>query len=153
LIGHAKILSSNELEVDDHTKVLAQRIVIAAGSQLEVPGDRFTPVSDPVINDQVGKVLASELTLTSNTAVESVVRTGNGVKITYKEKGMLISSELDYLLTATGRRSNLDSLNLQAAGITLDERRIPQFNLATGKTKNSTLFIAGDVSNTHPLLH
>jgi len=207
LFGHAKFLSSNELQVDDHTKVLAKRIVIAAGSRPAVPGpwyaledrllinddvfswdalpesvavvgtgvigmeisqalsrlgvkrhlfsvgDKFGPVSDPVINDEVGKVLASELTLSSDATVESVVRTDKGVEITYKEKGVLSTSEFDYLLAATGRRSNLDSLNLQAAGIALNERGIPKFNLATGQIENSTLFIAGDVSNAHPLLH
>ena len=62
-------------------------------------------------------------------------------------------AEFACLLAATGRRSNLDELNLNEAGVTLNERGMPAFNEATGQIEDKPLFIAGDVSNAHPLLH
>lgn len=207
LIGQAKFLSAHELQVDDHTKVIAKRIVIAAGSRPTVPGpwysledrllinddvfawntlpesiavvgtgvigmeisqalsrlgvrthlfgvgDQFGPISDPVVNEQVKKYFASELTLSSNAAVETVARTGMGIEITYRENDELKTGKFDYLLAATGRRSNLDSLDLAEAGIALDDRGLPSFKLTTGQIEDSAIFIAGDVSNAHPLLH
>lgn len=53
LLGYAKFLDNNTLQVDDHTKVVAKRIVIATGSRPAYPavwnelGDRL------VINDDV----------------------------------------------------------------------------------------------------
>ncbi len=207
LIGKAKFLSAHELQVDDHTKVIAKRIVVAAGSRPAVPppwyaledrllvnddvfawdslpesvavvgtgvigmeisqalsrlgvrthlfgvGNQFGPISDPVINSEAKKFLEGELELSGDASVEAVSRTDTGIEITYKENDELKTASFDYLLAATGRRSNLDSLNLQAAGITLNERGIPKFSLATGQIEDTAIFIAGDVSNAHPLLH
>ena len=85
--------------------------------------------------------------------MESVSRTEAGVEIVYAAGGVKNTISTDYLLAATGRRSNIDSLDLPAAGIKVNATGIPEFNLATGQVGDSTIFIAGDVSNAHPLLH
>lgn len=207
LIGKAVFTGANELQVDEHTKVVAKRIVIAAGSRPMIPkpwyelgdrllinddifawddlpesiavvgtgvigmeisqalarlgvkthllgvGDKFGPLSDPVVNAAMKEVLGAELQLSSDAMVESVARTDNGIELSYREDGELHTAEYDYLLAATGRRSNLDGLNLEAAGIELDEKGVPEFDDATGQIAGSHIFIAGDVSNAHPLLH
>lgn len=116
-------------------------------------GDQFGPISDPAVNAQMKNVLQSELTLSSDAMVNEVIKTESGVDISYTEDGEQKHGTFDYLLAATGRRSNLDSLNMHLAGITLDERGNPAFNDATGQIEDSHIFIAGDVSNAHPLLH
>jgi dihydrolipoamide dehydrogenase len=202
LIGKAVFTGANELQVDDHTKVIAKRIVIAAGSRPMVPGpwyelgdrllinddvfawddlpksiavvgtgvigieisqalarlgvkthllgvgDKFGPLSDPEMNAVMKDVLGSELRLSSDATVESVSRTQNGVELNFREAGEMHTAQYDYLLAATGRKSNLD-----AAGIELDEKGIPDFDDATGQIEGGHIFIAGDVSNAHPLLH
>jgi dihydrolipoamide dehydrogenase len=207
LIGKAVFTGANELQVDDHTKVIAKRIVIAAGSRPMVPGpwyelgdrllinddvfawddlpksiavvgtgvigieisqalarlgvkthllgvgDKFGPLSDPEMNAVMKDVLGSELRLSSDATVESVSRTQNGVELNFREAGEMHTAQYDYLLAATGRKSNLDALNLAAAGIELDEKGIPDFDDATGQIEGGHIFIAGDVSNAHPLLH
>jgi dihydrolipoamide dehydrogenase len=207
LIGKAVFTGANALQVDEHTKVIAKRIVIAAGSRPLVPGpwnelgdrllinddvfvwddlpesiavvgtgvigieisqalarlgvkthllgvgDKFGPLSDPKLNRVMKDVFDSELQLSSDAMVESVARTETGVELSYREDGELRTGQYDYLLAATGRRSNLDGLNLAAAGIELDERGVPDFDDATGQVADSHIFIAGDVSNAHPLLH
>lgn len=205
--GKAVFVGANELMIDGHTKVIAKRIVIAAGSRPAVPppwyelgdrllinddvfewdelpesiavvgtgvigleisqalsrlgvrthllgvGNQFGPISDPVVNEAMKDVLAAELILFPDALVESVFRTEKGVEISYREGDVTRKAHYDFLLAATGRRSNLDSLNLQEAGIKLDEKGFPDFNDATGQIEDSTIFIAGDVSNAHPLLH
>lgn len=207
LAGKAVFTGPNELLVDDHTKVIAERIVIAAGSRPMVPGpwydlgdrllinddvfawddlpdsvavvgtgvigmeisqalsrlgvrthllgvgNQFGPISDPIINSAMKDVLESELQLSADAFVESVKRTPDGVELSYSEAGEIQVAHYDYLLAATGRRSNLDSLNLEAAGLELDEMGVPEFDDATGQITGTSIFIAGDVSNAHPLLH
>ena len=207
LHGKAQFVSANELQVDDHTRVLAKRIVIAAGSRPAVPppwyelgdrllinddvfewddlpssvavigtgvigmelsqalarlgvkvtllgvGNQFGPVSDEIVNSAIGEHLATELQLEADAMVEKVERTNDGVLVHYKNEAGTHSLEVDYLLAATGRRSNLDQLNLQAAGVELNDFGVPNFDDSTGQIDDSTIFIAGDVSNAHPLLH
>ena len=207
LIGKARFVGPHELVVDDHTRVVAERIVIATGSRPAVPppwydledrllitddvfdweslpnsiavvgtgvigmeisqalsrlgvethllgiGNQFGPVSDPIVNAAVEEMLADELQLAADAAVDSVSRTENGVELRYRENGQEHLLEVDYLLAATGRRSNIDFLALENAGLELDERGFPSFNAATGQVESSHIFIAGDVSNAHPLLH
>jgi dihydrolipoamide dehydrogenase len=207
LIGKAKFVGPNELQVGDHTLVKAERIVIAAGSRPLVPGpwyelgdrllvnddvfswkslpesvavvgtgvigmeisqalgrlgvrthllgmgNQFGPISDPKVNAAMQAVLDSELQLSGDAFVESVQRVENGIQLRYKENGETHTGTYDYLLAATGRRSNIDSLDLAAAGIPVNELGIPEFDENTGQIGAHPLFIAGDVSNAHPLLH
>lgn len=205
--GKAVFKSANELQIDDHTLVKADRIVIACGSRPAVPppwqalgdrllvnddvfywqtlpdsiavvgtgvigmelaqaltrlgvktclfgiGNQFGPVSDPMVNVEIGRFLEQELTLAGDASVESVQRTERGVEIVYRENGAQHTLHTDYLLAATGRRSNIDQLDFAATGIATNEQGIPNFDLATGQVGDSSIFIAGDVSNAHPLLH
>lgn len=60
---------------------------------------------------------------------------------------------VDAVLASLGRRPNNDNLNLQAAGITLDERGMPQINLHTSQIEDTPIFIAGDVNGFRQILH
>ncbi len=207
--GHAQFVSAQELQVGEHTRVKAQRIVIATGSRPAVPppwyelgnrllinddvfswdtlpkriavvgtgvigmeisqalsrlgvktylfgmGNQFGPLSDPIVNAEAGRVLADSLELSADATVERVRRTPEGVEVSYRESGKNSEQTItvDYLLAATGRRPNIDGLELQNAGVALDEKGMPSFNDATGQIGQSSIFIAGDVSNAHPLLH
>ncbi len=59
----------------------------------------------------------------------------------------------DYALVATGRPPNLDSLNLDAAGLVLDEHGVPEHHRETMRCGDSPIFLAGDVGHDLPLLH
>lgn len=86
--------------------------------------------------------------------VSSVRHTGQGVAVTFAEQnGSEVTETFDYLLAATGRRPNVDRLDLQNADIELDERGMPCFDRFTMRCGNSHIFIAGDVNNDLPLLH
>src|SRR5690606_36322448 len=76
-----------------------------------------------------------------------------GVELQLTDNGRNQTLQVDYLLAATGRRPNLRELDLEAAGIPLDDKGLPFFNDVTGQIGDTHLFIAGDASNAHPLLH
>ena len=59
----------------------------------------------------------------------------------------------DYALVATGRRPNLDSLNLAVTGLALDEHGVPEHDRETMQCGNSPIFLAGDAGHDLPLLH
>ncbi len=62
-------------------------------------------------------------------------------------------ADFDYILVATGRPPNLQSLNLSAAGIELDEDGVPVHDRNSMQCGDSPIFMAGDVANDLPLLH
>ena len=60
---------------------------------------------------------------------------------------------VDKVLVALGRRPNIDRLNLEAAGVALNERGLPEFDPATMRIGDTNLFIAGDVNGERQILH
>ena len=205
--GRARFIDANTLQVDEHTRVNAARVVLAVGSRPTVPtpwqvlqerllisddvfswqtlpesiavvgtgvvgmelsqalarlgvkthlfgvGNKFGPISDPAINKQMQEIFQQELKLSADSAVDSVSRTANGIAVSYQEDGETRTGHYDCLLAATGRRSNLDLVNLAAAGVELNDKGLPRFDDTTGQIADSTLFLAGDASTAHPLLH
>jgi dihydrolipoamide dehydrogenase len=122
-------------------------------TQLFGVGNRIGPLSDPLVNAQALTIFGEEMALSSDAAVEAVARTDDGVEVSYNEKGEKRTAKFEYLIAATGRRSNIDRLDLKAAGLAVNEQGLPAFDDSTGQIENSSVFIAGDVTNAHPLLH
>ena len=109
---------------------------------------------DSAIRDYAEKIFNQEFYLDSRAQVSKVERTEAGVEVTYIDKsGSEICEHFDYVLAATGRRANVDKLNLANTSLTLDARAIPDFDHYTGQTSSEHIFIAGDVNNELTLLH
>src|SRR5690554_756307 len=108
---------------------------------------------DEKIRDYAKGVLGEELALSLKAETRRVERTGEDVHITWFEDGEEHQETFDYLLAATGRRPNVDNLDIQNAGIELDDRCMPEFDPFTLRCGDSHIFIAGDVNNHRPLLH
>ena len=60
---------------------------------------------------------------------------------------------VDKVLAAMGRRSNLDWLSVENAGVELDDQGIPVFDPTTMRCGETRVFIAGDITGTDPVLH
>ena len=75
-----------------------------------------------------------------------------GVTCTIELSGEKSVREYDYVLIATGRRPRIAALNLEAAGIALDERGSIVHD-DTMRTSIPHIFIAGDVTGHHQILH
>lgn len=78
--------------------------------------------------------------------------TKNGRKFLTLEQGGLVQEiEADEILVATGRRPNVEDLNLEAAGVKFDKQRI--FTDEYLRTSARHIFAAGDVTGHFPFTH
>ena len=122
-------------------------------------GKGLGSLRDPEILDYATQLLSEELNLSLDSEMTHIRRTEQGVAITYTDaSGVSHEETFAYLLAATGRRPNLEQLNLQAAGLQLNERGQPVFDPHTGQCLDnngqpSSVFIAGDAANYRPLMH
>ncbi len=208
LVGSAQFLSAQQLQVDDHTLVHAQRIVIATGSRpfiapefaalkervmtsdqifdrTELPEsvavigagviglelgqalhrlgvrvvlygreNKIAGLSDPLVRDSALACIGAEMTMRPDCRELTVERLGDGVQVqSTASDGTNHREQFSMLLAATGRVPNLESLQLQHAGLALDARGIPQFDTTTMQCGSSNIFIAGDVDSERTLLH
>ncbi|MGB5446085.1 MAG: dihydrolipoyl dehydrogenase, partial [Psychromonas sp.] len=117
-------------------------------------GGQVGPFTDPAIMDYAQKTFAEEFYLDADAKVENIVRKGDLVEITYRDKqGVQQVAEVDYLLAATGRAPNTDKLGLDNIDINKGVRGVPIADPFTMQTSQPSIFIAGDASNQIPLLH
>ena len=105
-------------------------------------------LSVPEVNETAIALMSKEFTMHLGEAAQ-LERTANGVLV----KTSKASVEVDAILASLGRRPNIDKLGLEHAGIDLDERGMPQFNVHTTQIQDKPLFIAGDVNLFRPILH
>ncbi len=111
-------------------------------------------IKDSEILHYAEKSFNTEFYLDTNARVLDVVESGNHVEIKYihKTEGE-IRENFDFILAATGRKPNLDSLDLHKAGLKVDAKNVPVFDRLTMQTSAEHIFIAGDVNNDLALLH
>jgi len=105
-------------------------------------------LSVPEVNEAAIELMQKEFTIHLGEAAQ-LERTANGVLV----KTSKASVEVDAVLASLGRRPNIDKLGLEHAGIQLDERGMPKFNIHTSQIEDKPLFIAGDVNVFRPILH
>jgi len=206
--GHARFLDAHTLQVDEHTQIHAQRIVIATGSRPSWPaawnelGDRLIvnddlfdwddlpgavavfgpgviglelgqalhrlgvrvamfgvggavgPLTDDKVRAYAERAINEEFYLDPDAKVEQLLRDGDQVLIRFLDKaGEQQEIRVDYVLAATGRRANIDKLDIEKTGMQLDSKGIPVADRFTLQTSQPHIFIAGDASNQLPLLH
>ncbi|SSY70973.1 dihydrolipoyl dehydrogenase [Alysiella crassa] len=207
IMGTAKFVDEHTIQIDDHTQIKADRIVIATGSrpitlpQWENLGDKlivndnvfswetlpesvavFGPgviglelgqalsrlgvnveifgvgghlggISDPVILQEAIETFSAEVPLRLHSHTEAKLNADGKVEIHWTNDGESGVFVADYLLSAVGRRPNVDNIGLENIDIVKDERGVPIANPLTMQTSIPHIFIAGDASNQLPLLH
>lgn len=123
-------------------------------------GGLVGPLQDEVIRQYAEKTFAEEFPLHADAQVEDIRREQDQVVIRFyhPDRARVIEERFDYLLAATGRRPNVDQLNIEAAGLKLDAQGVPAFDPTTLQCLNqddtpSHIFISGDANNDKPLLH
>ena len=105
-------------------------------------------IVDPEIGERARERFAQEIELWLGTQTR-LERTASGIAMLADGR----EAEVDLLLAALGRRPNVDSLGLEAAGFPLDERGTPRFDPATMQIGELPVFIAGDANADRPLMH
>lgn len=123
-------------------------------------GGALGPFRDETVRASAEATFNEEFYVDPDARVEEIERDGDAVVVTFVERdsGETLTEHFDYLLAATGRRPNVDRLDLEKAGLALDERGVPRFNRFTLQCLNADespghLFIAGDANQALPLLH
>lgn len=86
-------------------------------------GPRPASREDEDVSASIRTILEAEgVTFLFNSTIEAVAKAGHGVLLSLKSGERRASVEGSHFLVALGRKPNSDSLNLEAAGIELDER-------------------------------
>ncbi|SMP62447.1 dihydrolipoyl dehydrogenase [Noviherbaspirillum suwonense] len=114
---------------------------------------RIGPLTDPAVMEAAHAVFTGELGFSPDTTQVQAKREDNGVRVDYTENGIQYSEHVDFMLVAAGRRANLHDLDLQNAGLGLDEVGVPRVDRQTGRIGESHVFMAGDAGTDTPLLH
>jgi dihydrolipoamide dehydrogenase len=117
-------------------------------------GGGIAMISDPAVRAVATRLIAAELPLSLEAGDVRVERDGEGVVVNFTDPGCATASEhFDYVLAATGRTSNVDSLALDRSGLVLDGKGLPLFDPQTTQAGDSHIFIAGDADADLMLLH
>ncbi|OEF63050.1 dihydrolipoyl dehydrogenase [Enterovibrio norvegicus] len=117
-------------------------------------GGQVGPLTDPTVMAYADKTFNEEFYLDPDAKVEEMVREGDNVHIRYIDKqGETQRIAVDYVLAATGRRPNVDKLDIENTDMELDARGVPTADPYTMQTSVASIFVAGDASNQLPLLH
>ncbi|MFT5259161.1 MAG: dihydrolipoamide dehydrogenase [Cryomorphaceae bacterium] len=118
------------------------------------PGNSVGPLSDPEVEKVAREILQAELSIQLGVKVISATAVNGGVKIDWlDQQGKRQQVVFEKVLIAAGRKPNLSSLDLNKAGVNVNDRGQPEWDPRTAQVVNSAIFMAGDVTNHNPLLH
>jgi dihydrolipoamide dehydrogenase len=109
---------------------------------------RFGGLSDPELQEYAAGYFAQQFPVVFE-GVDRLEPSDNGIVI---HTGST-TTEVDRLLLAMGRRPNVDGLGLENLGIELDSKGMPPFERDTLRIPGTSVFIAGDATGDHPVLH
>lgn len=116
-------------------------------------GGNVAQLGDPEVLKVARQVMQGELDVRFDTTVAKVEQVGEQLRITSEHKnGEQRTEQFDYLLSAVGRRPNLQHLGLEHTGLVRDHHGVPVHNKYTMQCGDSAIFIAGDANDERPLL-
>lgn len=110
-------------------------------------------LQDPEVRRVAVEVLSRELDLHPVAEVEELVVDDSGVRVAFRAGGELHRGTWSKVLLAAGRHPNLAGLDLELAGVQLDERGAPRVDPHTQQVADGPVFLAGDVTGDRALLH
>lgn len=116
--------------------------------------DRIIPTMDGAQSKELTKVLKkSKMKINTSHKVNAVERNGDEVVVKAKDKkDQNVEFKGDYVLVSVGRKPYTDGLNLEAAGLSTDERGRIDVNDHL-QTKVSNIYAIGDVVKGAMLAH
>ncbi|MCA9680762.1 MAG: dihydrolipoyl dehydrogenase [Myxococcales bacterium] len=117
--------------------------------------DHLGVLPSPIMRERAQTLLAKELDLQLGVDELTVDVVEDGLQLSWTDnEGRAQRDEFEYVLAATGRRPQLERLDLAAAEVELDERGMPKgWDPRTGQIGEHPIFLAGDVVGDRPLLH
>lgn len=114
-------------------------------------GDRLGKARGDAVHDALRAAVARDVTLCLGVKT-TPDPAPDGIRITWRgaSEGAQV---FDHVLVATGRPPNLAGLDLEAAGLALDDHGTPVFDRRTMQCGDAPIFIAGDADADATLLH
>ena len=110
--------------------------------------DKIGGIEDPDANTIAIEALQREFPIWLGQPAE-ISKDGDKLRVTAGDNSVLV----DKLFVSMGRTPNVEALKLENIGSPLDEAGIPHHNPNTMQCGDAPVFLAGDVTGTHPLLH
>lgn len=115
---------------------------------------RIGSFTHPDMQSEVLRTLQQELNIVPQGDFISAEKTAAGYQLTYQTgDGEIITRTYERVLLASGRTSNLRSMNLENSGLTLDKRGLPRYDPLTMQCGDAPVFIAGDATEDLALWH
>ncbi len=115
---------------------------------------RIGSFSHPDMQKDVLRTLQQELNIIPQGDFTHARKVSGGYELTYvTSEGESIIKTYERVLIASGRSSNLRSMDLEKADLTLDSRGLPQYDPLTMQCGDAPVFIAGDATEDLPLWH
>ncbi len=105
-------------------------------------------IEDPAVAEVALQIISKDFPMHLGVAAE-ITEEGDKLRVSAGDNSVLV----DKVMASLGRIPNVESLELQNAGIELNDLGIPLFNRNSMQCGDSHIFIAGDVNNDIPLLH
>ena len=124
------------------------------GSEVTVVemGDRLLPKEDEESSATIERILRAErLKVLLNAKAIRASQTDEHKTLTIEENGKQRDLHAEEILVATGRRPNIEGLNLEAAGVRYDKQRVITDEYL--RTSASHILAAGDVTGHFPFTH
>ncbi|SNY52563.1 dihydrolipoamide dehydrogenase [Arsukibacterium tuosuense] len=111
-------------------------------------------IADKEIRDYARQYFNKEFYLDTDADVTDISAVTDGVSIsfTHRDKGP-VTGLFDYVLLATGRAPNLNSLDLQNSGLSLNDKGLPLTDPSTLQCGDKPVFLVGDANQQLPMLH
>lgn len=110
--------------------------------------EKMTVVQSPVMAKKIHQVLSTEFPILLGQAAQ-LTSTENGIRVTVGHQVF----EVDAVVAALGRHANVDRLELEHIGVSLNDHGMPPFDPETLQVADKPIFIAGDVNAYRPVLH
>lgn len=95
--------------------------------------------------------LSDQIHILNNAEAERVQRDGKGIRIVYSKDGVQNEIYADRLLVATGRKPNVEKLELEKAGVETDEGFIKVDESL--RTSRKHIYAVGDCNGSMPFTH
>lgn len=111
-------------------------------------GDRLAKIRCDKVHQAFRDLYARDVALHLGCAPQPSARE-DGVRLAWQDR----HEDFDCVLVATGRAPALESLNLMASGVSLDDKGVPRFERDTLQCGDSAVFLAGDADADAPVLH
>lgn len=110
-------------------------------------------LSSPLLQEIAQKELSKELNIKFEILPSSVKNTDNDIEINFIENSQSKQIHVEYVLAATGRQSNLKTLNLENIDPSFSDLKKLPVNNETKQLANFPIFIIGDAFTQTPLQH